>query len=87
MSLCCCLVVVVFYRSRFNFWATYVVYGTGMLEFNVFLAFVFAVGVCGGVSTWFYILLSLLKKYKQVHTRSRAAGLSLSRFLALFLRH
>lgn len=43
-----------------------VVYGTGMLEFTLFLAFVFALGVCCGVSTWFYLLLSLLKKYKQV---------------------
>ncbi|CAI5732170.1 unnamed protein product [Peronospora farinosa] len=41
------------------------VYGTGMLEFTLFLAVVFAVGVCCGVSTWFYLLLSLLKKYKQ----------------------
>ncbi|DAZ95651.1 TPA: hypothetical protein N0F65_002280 [Lagenidium giganteum] len=41
------------------------VYGTGMLEFTLFLAFVFAMGVCCGVSTWFYLLLSLLKKYKQ----------------------
>ncbi|TMW68362.1 hypothetical protein Poli38472_005830 [Pythium oligandrum] len=41
------------------------VYGTGMLEFTVFLAFVFAIGVCCGVSTWFFLLLSLLKKYKQ----------------------
>jgi hypothetical protein len=42
-----------------------------MLEFTLFLAVVFAVGVCCGVSTWFYLLLSLLKKYKQV----RAKGL------------
>ncbi|KAG3120713.1 hypothetical protein PI124_g1408 [Phytophthora idaei] len=41
------------------------VYGTGMLEFTLFLAIVFAIGVCCGVSTWFYLLLSLLKKYKQ----------------------
>ncbi|KAG6618660.1 lysine exporter protein (lyse ygga) [Phytophthora cinnamomi] len=41
------------------------VYGTGMLEFTLFLAVVFAIGVCCGVSTWFYLLLSLLKKYKQ----------------------
>ncbi|EEY63454.1 uncharacterized protein PITG_22555 [Phytophthora infestans T30-4] len=41
------------------------VYGTGMLEFTLFLAVVFAMGVCCGVSTWFYLLLSLLKKYKQ----------------------
>jgi hypothetical protein len=41
------------------------VYGAGVLEFNLFLAFVFAIGVCSGVSTWFYILLSLLKKYNQ----------------------
>ncbi|CEG37513.1 lysine exporter protein (lyse ygga) [Plasmopara halstedii] len=41
------------------------VYGTGMLEFTLFLAFVFAIGVCSGVSTWFYLLLFLLKKYKQ----------------------
>ncbi|CAI5735451.1 unnamed protein product [Peronospora destructor] len=41
------------------------VYGTGMLEFTLFLAVVFAVGVCCGISTWFYLLLSLLKKYKQ----------------------
>lgn len=37
-----------------------------MLEFTLFLAFVFAIGVCCGVSTWFYLLLSLLKKYKKV---------------------
>lgn len=48
--------------------ALLVVYGTGMLEFTLFLAFVFALGVCCGVSTWFYLLLSLLKKYKQVFT-------------------
>lgn len=42
------------------------VYGTGMLEFTLFLAFVFGLGVCCGVSTWFYLLLSLLKKYKKV---------------------
>ncbi|KAF1322704.1 Lysine exporter protein, partial [Globisporangium splendens] len=41
------------------------VYGTGMLEFNLFLAFVFAIGVCCGVSSWFYLLLTLLEKYKQ----------------------
>ncbi|KAK1944634.1 hypothetical protein P3T76_004546 [Phytophthora citrophthora] len=41
------------------------VYGTGVLEFTLFLAVVFAMGVCCGVSTWFYLLLSLLKKYKQ----------------------
>ncbi|CAH0473972.1 unnamed protein product [Peronospora belbahrii] len=41
------------------------VYGTGMLEFTVFLAVIFSIGVCFGVSTWFYLLLSLLKKYKQ----------------------
>lgn len=45
------------------------VYGTGMLEFNLFLALVFGLGVCGGVSSWFYLLLSLLKKYKQVRFR------------------
>ncbi|TDH73637.1 uncharacterized protein CCR75_003024 [Bremia lactucae] len=41
------------------------VYGTGMLEFTLFLAVVFAVGVCCGVSTWFYLLLFILKKYKE----------------------
>uniref|UniRef100_K3WRK4 Uncharacterized protein n=1 Tax=Globisporangium ultimum (strain ATCC 200006 / CBS 805.95 / DAOM BR144) TaxID=431595 RepID=K3WRK4_GLOUD len=41
------------------------VYGTGMLEFNLFLAFVFGIGVCCGVSSWFYLLLTLLEKYKQ----------------------
>ncbi|CAI5742259.1 unnamed protein product [Hyaloperonospora brassicae] len=41
------------------------VYGTGMLEFTLSLAIVFALGVSCGVSTWFYLLLSLLKKYKQ----------------------
>lgn len=47
------------------------VYGTGMLEFTLFLAVVFAVGVCCGVSTWFYLLLTLLRSYKhrlQSHT-------------------
>lgn len=37
-----------------------------MLEFNLLLALVFGLGVCSGVSSWFYLLLSLLKKYKQV---------------------
>ncbi|GLD94473.1 hypothetical protein PINS_up003084 [Pythium insidiosum] len=41
------------------------VYGTGMLEFTLFLALVFGIGVWCGVSTWFFLLLSLLKKYKQ----------------------
>lgn len=36
-----------------------------MLEFNLALALVFGLGVCSGVSSWFYLLLSLLKKYKQ----------------------
>lgn len=40
-----------------------------MLEFNLFLAFVFGIGVCCGVSSWFYLLLSLLKKYKQVRSK------------------
>lgn len=39
-----------------------------MLEFNLFLALVFGLGVCSGVSSWFYLLLSLLKKYKQVRS-------------------
>lgn len=50
------------------------VYGTGMLEFTLFLAFVFAIGVCCGVSSWFYILLSLLKKYKKVCTLRVGGG-------------
>ena len=44
------------------------VYGTGLLRFNVFLALFFAAGVCAGISTWFYLLLSFLKKYKQVRS-------------------
>jgi hypothetical protein len=53
-------------------WNDCAVYGTGMLEFTLFLAFVFAIGVCCGVSTWFYLLLSLLKKYKKVGSHSIA---------------
>lgn len=58
------------------------VYGTGMLEFTLFLAFVFALGVCCGVSTWFYLLLSLLKKYKQV---LRISPLILLLFINLYV--
>ena len=42
------------------------VYGTGMLEFTLALAVIFDIGIYCGVSTWFYLLLSLLRKYKQV---------------------
>ena len=41
------------------------VYGTGMLEFTLALAVVFAIGIYCGVLTCF-LLLSLLRKYKQV---------------------
>ncbi|KAF0692643.1 Aste57867_16282 [Aphanomyces stellatus] len=41
------------------------VYHTGYLEFTLFLALFFGVGVSCGISTWFYILLALLKTYKQ----------------------
>ncbi|ETW07599.1 hypothetical protein H310_02075 [Aphanomyces invadans] len=41
------------------------VYHTGYLEFTLFLAVFFSVGVACGISTWFYILLALLKTYKQ----------------------
>ncbi|KAF0734682.1 hypothetical protein Ae201684P_005051 [Aphanomyces euteiches] len=41
------------------------VYHTGYLEFTLFLALFFGVGTACGISTWFYILLSLLKTYKQ----------------------
>ena len=44
------------------------VHSTGLLEFTKLLAVVFALGVCSGISTWFFLLLSLLKKYKQVYS-------------------
>lgn len=42
------------------------VYSTGWLEFTFFLSLVFALGVASGISTWFFILIALLEKYKKV---------------------
>ncbi|ETV86277.1 hypothetical protein, variant [Aphanomyces astaci] len=42
------------------------VYHTGYLQFTLGLAVLFSIGVACGISTWFYVLLTLLKTYKQV---------------------
>ncbi|EQC39827.1 hypothetical protein SDRG_03247 [Saprolegnia diclina VS20] len=59
------------------------VYHTGLLEFTLFLAIVFGVGVSCGISTWFYVLLSLLKKYKQ-RLKNQTIGLIL-RCMGVFM--
>ncbi|OQR92189.1 hypothetical protein ACHHYP_03971 [Achlya hypogyna] len=59
------------------------VYHTDLLDFTLFLALVFGVGVACGISTWFYILLSLLKKYKQ-RLKNQTIGLIL-RCMGVFL--
>nr|CCA14217.1 conserved hypothetical protein [Albugo laibachii Nc14] len=41
------------------------IYSTGMLTFNFRLAMVFSAGVSCGIFSWFYLLLALLRKYKQ----------------------
>ena len=43
-----------------------VVYGTGIREFTLALAVLFAIEIYCGASTWFYLLLFISKKYKQV---------------------
>ncbi|OQR94429.1 hypothetical protein THRCLA_08170 [Thraustotheca clavata] len=59
------------------------VYHTGLLEFTLLLAIFFGFGVSCGISTWFYILLALLKKYKQ-RLKNQTIGLIL-RCMGVFM--